>query len=816
MALRLGLIVCSSFDREVEAIRTSPDFRNVNFRLHPVNCDMAESPWAGLGGVIASCGKEGCPVALAGGYCLNRPVKELDLDGTCRLHQKSQCFEWVTGKDTLDWLLQDGALPVLPGWLRDWEAHIDGRWPSDRKAAQAFFRAVAKKVVLLDTGAHPGIDRELRSFSRFLRLPCEVHPAGLEHFRLAMGRIVLLWRVDQLKEDDADRMTVVGRQLAGYARVGQLLGAVTNVKTMSEAEAGVLELFKVMLAPQKAVFHSLESLSGRPAPEGSPLDRVAVLNADSAWTEDRRTVYLKVAHDRQILGVLELGGIGGPEAGNPDIDLAVALARISGLALETVRMARAIDVVRDRAVGAEAALSAGEEKMTRIFNYPLGIYRATPQGKILDAAPTLARMLGYPDVETLKTVNFWDLHNDPRDRDNKQAYLDSTSMVGIFESQLKRSNGSLIWAEDSCRAAKDAWGKVLFYDGIIHDITPRKKMQDDHSWVVHLQNAVGEVSERLLSPTPIEEMSSLVMEQARRLTASASAFVGHVDQRTGNLVPAAMTPDAVDMLGARPECGEHFHERSGMWRWILERRRAIMTSMPSLDPRYTGMPEWHLPVGHFLAVPAIMSGTIVGLIAVANSENPYLERDLKAVERLAGLYAVAVQRTRTEDALREMSLVDELTRVYNRRGFLTLAEQQIKVAHRAKKDMSLFYADLDNLKRINDTFGHEEGDAALIEAVALLRDAFRDSDIIARLGGDEFVVLAIDVGEGTVASLSRRLREKLQARNARPDIAYALSFSMGISRYDPDRPCSLQELIAVADRRMYEEKTAKKAVGAAA
>jgi diguanylate cyclase (GGDEF)-like protein len=253
-----------------------------------------------------------------------------------------------------------------------------------------------------------------------------------------------------------------------------------------------------------------------------------------------------------------------------------------------------------------------------------------------------------------------------------------------------------------------------------------------------------------------------------------------------------------------------------MWRWILERRRAIMTSMPSLDPRYTGMPEWHLPVGHFLAVPAIMSGTIVGLIAVANSENPYLERDLKAVERLAGLYAVAVQRTRTEDALREMSLVDELTRVYNRRGFLTLAEQQIKVAHRTKKDMSLFYADLDNLKRINDTFGHEEGDAALIEAVALLRDAFRDSDIIARLGGDEFVVLAIDVGEGTVASLSRRLREKLQARNARPDVAYALSFSMGISRYDPDRPCSLQELIAVADRRMYEEKTAKKAAGAAA
>jgi diguanylate cyclase (GGDEF)-like protein/PAS domain S-box-containing protein len=816
MSLRLGLITCSAFDREVKAIQTSPDFRDVHFRLHPVNCDMAESPWPGLGDAVASCAKEGCSVALAGGYCLNRPVRELDLDGRCSLHQKSQCFEWVAGKDTLDWLLRGGALPVLPGWLRDWEAHIDARWPSERKAAQAFFRAVAKKVVLLDTGAHPGVDRELRSFSRFLRLPCEVHPAGLEHYRLALGRTVLTWRIEQQKEDDADRLTVVGRQLAGYARVGQLLTAVTNVKTMADAESGVVELFRVMLAPQKAVFHSLESLSGRPVPEGSPLDRILVLNADCAWSEDRRTVYLKIAHDREILGVLELGGIGGPEAGSHDIDLAMALARITGLALESVRMSRALETARDRASGAEAALAAGEEKMTRIFNYPLGVYRTTPQGKILDAAPALARMLGYPDVEALKDVNFWDLHNDPRDRDNKQAYLDSTSMVGIFESQLRRSNGTLIWIEDSCRAAKDARGKVLFYDGIIHDITPRKKMQDEHSRVVHVQTAVGQVSERLLSPTPIEEMSSVVLEQACRLTSSASAFVGHIDQRTGNLVPAALTSDAADMLGARPDNTGHFHEGSGMWRWVLERQRAIMTSMPSLDPRYTGVPEWHLPVGHLLAVPAIMSGTIVGLVAVANSENPYLERDLEAVKRLADLYAIAVQRTRTENALREMSLVDELTRVYNRRGFLTLGEQQIKVAHRTKKDMSLVYGDLDDLKKINDTFGHEEGDAALVEAADLLREAFRDSDIIARLGGDEFAVLAIDVGEGKVASLLRRLQEKIEARNVHADVSYRLSLSLGISRYDPDNPCSLQELISLADRKMYREKMAKKANGAAA
>jgi len=147
---------------------------------------------------------------------------------------------------------------------------------------------------------------------------------------------------------------------------------------------------------------------------------------------------------------------------------------------------------------------------------------------------------------------------------------------------------------------------------------------------------------------------------------------------------------------------------------------------------------------------------------------------------------------------------------------MTLSEQQLKVAHRTQKEMALFYVDLDDLKKINDSSGHEEGDAALVETAEVLKDAFRDSDIIARLGGDEFAVLAIDVAEGKVASLARRLRERLQIRNARTGIAHPLALSLGISRYDPDKPCALQELLAQADRKMYQEKMSKKSAAAAA
>ncbi len=816
MATQLCLITCSNFDREILAVQSSPDLNDVRFRIHPVDCDQVESPWPGLGEAVAACRKDGCPVALAGGYCLTRPAKELGLDGPCRFHQKSQCFEWLAGKEVLDGLLRDGALLVLPGWLRDWEAHLDARWPSDRKTAQAFFRELARKVVLLDTGVHPGIDRELKAFARFLHLPHETHPVGLGYFQLSLVRIALAWRLERERAEIEDRLAGARQKMSDYARIGQLLGAVTGVRTEADVRAGVLELFRVLLGPREVAFHPASSALERPVPEGSPVDRIIGLNADYAWTDDRRTVFLKVAHDREILGIVEMTGIGGPERRDHDLDLALGLARISGLALMGARTLQALGEERARAAGAEAALASGEEKMTRIFHYPLGLYRTTPQGQIVDAAPTLARMLGYPDVQALKAVNFWDIHHDPRDRDSWQAVLDSSPMVEIFETQLRRGNGTLFWAKDSSRAAKDSRGNVLFYDGIIEDITRKKQMEEEHSWDVRLQASVGDVSERLLSTTPIGEISTVVMEHARRLTSSATAFVGNIDERTGRLAPAALTPDARGVLTEYSGADGALHEGSGLWRWILEKKKPILTNMTSLDPRFTGMPDWHIPVRQFLAVPALMEGRIVGLIVVANAEEPYVERDLKAVERLATLYAIAVQRTRTESALREMSLVDELTRVYNRRGFMTLAEQQIKVAHRTRKEMSLFYADLDDLKKINDAFGHKEGDAALVEAAGILRDAFRDSDIIARLGGDEFVVLAIDVAESRATALARRLRERVAARNARPEAAYSVSFSLGVARYEPDNPSSLEDLLARADVRMYQDKASKKAVAAAA
>jgi diguanylate cyclase (GGDEF)-like protein/PAS domain S-box-containing protein len=162
-----------------------------------------------------------------------------------------------------------------------------------------------------------------------------------------------------------------------------------------------------------------------------------------------------------------------------------------------------------------------------------------------------------------------------------------------------------------------------------------------------------------------------------------------------------------------------------------------------------------------------------------------------------------------EDELRALSLTDDLTGLYNRRGFLTLGKQQLKMAERMQKNMMLVYMDVDNMKWINDTLGHQEGDKALIYASKILRETFRDSDIIARIGGDEFVVLAIESGKNHAEVFSARLQEKIDDHNNGAQHVYRLSMSTGITRYTSGAPGDLDNLLKIADELMYKNKRDK-------
>ncbi len=196
----------------------------------------------------------------------------------------------------------------------------------------------------------------------------------------------------------------------------------------------------------------------------------------------------------------------------------------------------------------------------------------------------------------------------------------------------------------------------------------------------------------------------------------------------------------------------------------------------------------------------------LGLSALSAGAQDYLIKGQVDGRLLRRALRYAVGRHQVRQQLESLSLKDDLTGLHNRRGFMMLAEQQIKLARRMRQDFLLLFLDLNQLKHINDTFGHSEGNRALAEAADVLRGCFRQSDIVARLGGDEFAAFAMATADMEEGVLRGRLTAALQQVNAAPDRDYPLGFSSGILRCPGGDIRSIDTLLAEADKLMYAEK----------
>jgi diguanylate cyclase (GGDEF)-like protein/PAS domain S-box-containing protein len=185
---------------------------------------------------------------------------------------------------------------------------------------------------------------------------------------------------------------------------------------------------------------------------------------------------------------------------------------------------------------------------------------------------------------------------------------------------------------------------------------------------------------------------------------------------------------------------------------------------------------------------------------------PELSKD-GSLESVLAISRDITDRKKLEEKLRTASITDELTGLLNRRGFLIFAQKHFEVAKRSKRPFSILYLDLNEMKKINDEFGHKEGDQALIDISNILKKSFRGSDIIARIGGDEFTVLISEPArfdfEKTIA---QHIQENLRVHNEQTEKGYKLSGSMGMVHYDPEQPSTVEELLARADELMYEHK----------
>jgi diguanylate cyclase (GGDEF)-like protein len=253
------------------------------------------------------------------------------------------------------------------------------------------------------------------------------------------------------------------------------------------------------------------------------------------------------------------------------------------------------------------------------------------------------------------------------------------------------------------------------------------------------------------------------------------------------------------------------HRRSGGYRQLQVR-------VPNTNDtyRHRGSPR---ACARYLSGEGLVERIAGGLRAEVNELEHILEEvrtisnrlrsdapDTKALIKLV-LRAIecAEKQSQFDKELESIALTDELTGLHNRRGFLSLATQQLRLALRNGHGLLLFFVDVDNLKETNDSYGHQEGDLVLCRVADALRHTFRDSDVLARLAGDEFAVLAADTSSEDQEVILRRLQHSLTRSQAK-ESRYDLSVSVGVVRFDPQESVSLEELLARADEAMYEDK----------
>jgi diguanylate cyclase (GGDEF)-like protein/PAS domain S-box-containing protein len=415
------------------------------------------------------------------------------------------------------------------------------------------------------------------------------------------------------------------------------------------------------------------------------------------------------------------------------------------------------------------AAAISEHKYRSFFENAIeGIFQTTPEGQYISVNPALARMIGYDSPEEMMQ----DITNigkqgyvNPEDRVIFKKNLEEHGAVQRFEIQHQRKDGNKIWVSINARAEKDGTGKVLYYEGTIEDITSRRQAEEQ-----------------------------LKFEKQRFSVLSENApFAMAMIDKDGNAI--YINPKFKEMFGYNASD-------------VPDGKTWFQKAFPDPQKRHEAIRAWKEDFHNF--EPGEKSPRIFNIICKDMTEKiiSIVSNQLETGEYLVTYEDITI-RKKLEEQLQTMSLMDELTGLYNRRGFFALAQQQLKMAERTKKDMLIFFADLDRMKQINDTLGHQEGDKALVEIATVLKQAFRESDIIGRLGGDEFAVLAIDTNDKTGEALKHRLQKALEGYNTLENRNYVLSLSTGTAHNDPEKPSSLDELMAQADLQMYAEKRRK-------
>ena len=229
-----------------------------------------------------------------------------------------------------------------------------------------------------------------------------------------------------------------------------------------------------------------------------------------------------------------------------------------------------------------------------------------------------------------------------------------------------------------------------------------------------------------------------------------------------------------------------------------------------LDERFSDNPlvKDNPAIRFYAGCPLVVTnGSKLGTLCLIDKAPKKLTEDDKGLLRdLAKMVELELEAV-------HMATIDELTGLSNRRGFESSAQHVLSLCKRLEKPATMLFFDLNNFKQVNDQYGHKEGDQTLKTFGNILKNAFRNSDVIARLGGDEFVVLLVNTAPDFANKVIKRLQSMVDAHNLLEHQRHNISFSIGVENYDPVKHADVVDLIHAADVQMYVHKKKSKSFG---
>jgi diguanylate cyclase (GGDEF)-like protein/PAS domain S-box-containing protein len=408
-------------------------------------------------------------------------------------------------------------------------------------------------------------------------------------------------------------------------------------------------------------------------------------------------------------------------------------------------------------------MQAIEEKYRGIVeNAAEGIFQMTPNGRILMANPSLVRILGYESSQELLASEGDIAGRVFADEKQYRSWIDEIQMFGEvrnFEARMLRRDQRKVWALINARAVRDRDGNDVYYEGTVADVSRQKEMEHV---LIHAAQQWRATFDSIHDMVWLSDPDGTILRCNK-------ATREYLDKPFAEIINRPCFQLMHDAAAPIQDCP-------------LARTKATKTREAQI--LQIGERWYNMTVDPILDE----SGNLNGAVHVVGD---------------------ITQNKRAEEELRAMSLRDELTGLLNRRGFLTLAEQQLRLVQRMKTRLILLFIDLDRMKWINDTLGHPEGDLALKNTGIILKTTFRESDLIARVGGDEFVVVTLNSFDESMETVLARLERNLSAFNAANHAPYPLSLSIGAVSSEEEEPCTIEALLTKADQRMYGNKKAK-------